>query len=441
MFDLILCALTNLFRIFLIDRFVSVFLGKNEDKKYRKIVVCACFFIINTALYWEFHTVWINVVCNLLGISAIVGLYTKSVKTNIFVTCSVYLVNCGCDVAVYGMFIDIRDGAAYEQVYGVITFFLILICELLIEKIITVRKSLDVAPNFPLMLVPICSIAVIVFFTYSDICTDRGAAVISIGMLMINFLMLYQYNMLVHFISQKYETEMLRQKTRIYANQLELIAQSEEKVKILRHDMKHHMNELKLMANRHGVTEIQEYIDNMEEYIQNPNEIVASGNTEIDSVLNYMLQKAREELDTVVIKAVLPERIRHTFGINVLIGNLLENAIEAARQTEQKYLNVNIALKKGVLKIRMENSFLSAGLVTQEERGSGSTFLTTKKEKGQHGIGLKSVRKIVEAYHGTMEVSSQKELFCVNLILYLPKEEKETSGSGIFDFDENIYKL
>lgn len=422
MLDFIMCASTNLFRIFLIDRFVSVFLGKDEDKKYRRIIVCICFFVINTALYWNFHTIWINVTCNLIGIGAIVRLYTKSLKTNIFVTGSVYLVNCGCDVATLGMFIDFQDGAAHNQVYEVITFFLILVCELLTEKIITIHKNAETTQKFSLMLVPICSIAVIMFLIYSGVCASRGIAIVCIGLLIINFLMLYLYNLLLHSISQKYETEMLQQKIQIYANQIDLISQSEEKVKTLRHDMKHHMNELKLLANRHNVADIQEYIDHMEDYIRNPDEIVASGNMEIDSVLNYMLQKAREELETVIVKVTLPEKIKHTFDINVMIGNLLENAIEAARQTKQKYLKVNIALKKGVLKIRIENSFLPEGLVREEGQGA-SRFLTTKKAKEQHGIGLKSVRKIVETYNGTMEVTPQNELFCVNLILYMSKVE------------------
>ena len=421
MLDFILCASTNLFRIFLIDRFVSVFLGNDGDKKNRRILVCVCFFIINTALFWEFHIVWINVICNLIGISAIVRLYTKSVKTNIFVTCSIYMINCGCDSAVFMSSVDYRDGEAHSQVYAIISFFLILVCELLAEKIITIHKNVETTQNFPLMLVPICSIAVIVLLIYSGVCASRGVAIVSLGLLVINFLMLYLYNLLLHSISQKYETEMLQQKIQIYANQIDLISQSEEKVKTLRHDMKHHMNELKLLANRHNVAEIQEYIDHMEDYIKNPNEIVASGNMEIDSVLNYMLQKAREELETVIVKAMLPEKIKHTFDINVMIGNLLENAIEAARQTKQKYLNVNIALKKGVLKIRIENSFLPEGL--EREEGQRSRFLTTKKAKGQHGIGLKGVRKIVETYNGTMEVTTQDELFCVNLILYMSKVE------------------
>ncbi|MCM1190195.1 MAG: GHKL domain-containing protein [Muribaculaceae bacterium] len=310
----------------------------------------------------------------------------------------------------------------HSQVYAVISFFLILVCELFAEKIITMHKNVETAPNFPLMIVPICSIAVIVLLIYSGACASRGVAIVSIGLLVINFLMLYLYNMLLHSISQKFETEMLRQKMQIYANQLGLIAQSEEQVKTLRHDMKHHLNELKLLANRHNVADIQQYIDHMEDYIRNPNEIVASGNMEIDSVLNYMLQKARDELETVIVKVILPEKIKHTFDINVMIGNLLENAIEAARQTKQKYLNVNMALKKGVLKIRIENSFLPAGLV-KEGKQENSRFLTTKKANGQHGIGLKSVKKIVETYNGTMEVTSQNELFCVSLILYMSKVE------------------
>ena len=108
-----------------------------------------------------------------------------------------------------------------------------------------------------------------------------------------------------------------------------------DRIREIRHDMKHHMNELKLLANKYNVIEIQDYIDRMEYFIHNPKEIVSSGNVEIDSVLNYMLQKAKAELETVDVKVILPEEIKHSFDLNVLIGNLLENAIEAARKTKK----------------------------------------------------------------------------------------------------------
>lgn len=418
MLDVIICALTNLFRIFLIDRCVSVFLGKRAAGK-EKFLVCGCFYIVNTVLYLEFHTVWINMVCNLIGISAIVSLYTKSVKTILFVACTIYLVNCGCDVAATSLFINYRDGASHSQIYAVISFFLMFICEFFIEKMITVHKHAEEAQNLSLILVPVCSITVIGLLIYSDACEDIGLAIVSIGLLIVNFLMLCLYNLLLHSISRKYETEMLKTQVRVYANQLDVILQGEEKIKALRHDINHHLNELILLANKHGVSEMQEYIDRMKAFIQNPNELVASGNTEIDSVLNYMLQKAKNELETVSVKVMLPEKIRHSFDINVLLGNLLENAIEAARQTDKKYLGVYIAFKRGVLKIKIENSFVASNVAEKRTAGKDRIFMTTKPLAQEHGIGLKNVKSIVDKYNGTMMIAPEKDTFRVNLILYI----------------------
>ena len=423
MFDFMICAITNLVRIYLIYRFVNIFLGKTTKRKEHILFVCAGFYVANTALFWIFHTMWINMVCNLIGISGIVRLYTKSIKTNIFVTGTIYLNNMGCDVAGTMLFIQYEDGQKFDQIYEIVSVFMILVCLLLAGKIITIHKNVERTQNVSLILVPLCSIAVIWFLAYSDACEEIGIAVVALGLLVINLFMLYLYNQLLRSISQKYETEMLKNQVQIYANQLDVILQSEEKVKALRHDMKHHMNELKLLANKYGAVEIQDYIDRMENFIHNSKEIVSSGNVEIDSVLNYMLQKAKEELETVKVKVILPEEIKHSFDLNVLIGNLLENAIEAARQTDTKYLNVYIALQKGVLKIQVDNSFVTGIISEKEERDGSKIFLTTKRRKEQHGIGLKNVKKIVESYNGNMDIQTSGGIFSVKLILYMSRIE------------------
>lgn len=422
MLNFILCALTNFFRIYLIDRCVSIFLGTGVNKK-KRYMICGGFYIINTVLFWEFHTVWINMICNLIGIGAIVWLYTKSGKTNLFVTGTIYLVNCGCDVAATSFFINYKDGEAHNQIYAVLSFFLIFICELVIEKIITIHKDTEAVQNVSLVLMPVCSIIVIIFLTYSGTCTDIGLTIVSIGLLITNFLMLYLYNLLLHSISRQYEMEMLKTQLQVYANQLNVILHGEEKIKALRHDMKHHLNELMLLANKHDAAEIQEYIGQMKSFLHNPNELIASGNLEIDSVLNYMLQKAEKELKTVDIKVMLPEKVRHSFDINVVLGNLLENAIEASGKTENKYLSVHIILKKGILKIKIKNSFESSRILREEQQGKDMVLHTTKPFTDQHGIGLKNVKKIVEKYNGTMAVTTQGDIFCANLILYMERIE------------------
>ena len=422
MLDFMICALTNLFRIFLIGRCASIFLGVDVDKK-KKHIVYGCFYVINTVLFWEFHTVWINMICNLMGIGAIVWLYTKSVRTNLFITGTIYLVNCGCDVAATSLFVNYRDEGAYNQIYAVISFFLIFMCELVIEKMITIHKDAEDAQNISLVLMPICSSIVIILLIYTDTCTGIGLTIVSIGLLIANFLMLYLYNLLLHSISQQYEMEMLKTQLQAYANQLNVVLRGEEKIKALRHDIKHHLSELMLLANKHDVAEIQKYIDEMNSFLKNPNEIVASGNLEIDSVLNFMLQKAEKELKTVDIKVMLPEKVRHSFDINVMLGNLLENAIKAAGKTENKYLSVHIKLKRGILKVKIENSFESSYILRKEQNRKDTILKTTKPFTKQHGIGLKNVKKIVEKYNGTMAVTAQKGIFCVNLLLYMARME------------------
>ena len=70
-------------------------------------------------------------------------------------------------------------------------------------------------------------------------------------------------------------------------------------------------------------------------FFEKPSEIVSSGNMEVDSVLNYMLQKAKKMQLNTTVKVAIPEDMKHSFDLNIIIGNLLQNAIDAAVETEE----------------------------------------------------------------------------------------------------------
>lgn len=420
MTDLFICAAANLFRIYLISRFVRIFLGDRGkgscDGQMRHMLAYGGFFIVNTAAYLAFHTVWINIACNLAGIGLIVRTYTRSAKTILFVTCSVYMINMGCSTIAILPFVNYEDGAGFNQIFEVTDVFLILICELLTEKIVDTRRKEKNVGNISLGLVPLCSIGMLCIMIYTGSST-KTVVIASIGLILVNFFTFYLYNILLDALFQQYENEVLRQEIQGYVNQLDVMLQGEEKVKALRHDMKHHMNELRILAAKGENRAVEEYIGNMEEFITNPNEIVSSGNLETDSVMNYMLRRAKEELRTVNVNVRLPNPIGHSFDINVILGNLLENSIEAARQTEEKRLDVNIELRQGVLRIQIENSY--NGKTVFKGENTNQRLLTTKKANGLHGIGLENVRKMVEKYDGIMEVRPDGGMFRVTLILYM----------------------
>lgn len=418
MINLIICIMSNLFRVYLIDRFILIFLEKREENRKKTIIAFTIFFAVNTSVYLFFHLAWVNALCNLIGIGLAVSLYTESIKTNLFVTGFIYLIHMACDIMTVILFVDYKDGAGFDQVYYIITVLGIFLCERITETIVQKHRRTEHVQNMPLIFVPFFSILMASLLDYTNSITAWGFVIVCLGLLFINFFLFYLYNLLSDTLCQKYENEVLAQKISAYANQMDIMLQSEEKVKALRHDMKHHMSELKLMAIQGKNHKIQKYIDDMQEFMANPNETVSSGNWEIDSVLNYMLQQARKELTAVTIKVQLPEGISHSFDINVILGNLLENAIEGARQTEEKSLKASIQLKQGVLRIVIENS------CNVPIRKGREGFLTTKKNKEFHGIGLGNVRKIVEKHNGIMEVSAENKVFCVRLILYMYQIQK-----------------
>lgn len=422
MLDTVICAVSNLFRVYLIYRFIQIFSCERKPKKIVELFSFGAFYVLNTSLFLVFHLAWLNLGNNVIGTSLLILLYTRSWKTNLFASASINLVNMGCDVLTTLTFVNYEDGHYYNQVYAAIAVFLIFICELVIEKIVDIQGDKENVNHISLICVPICSILLLYFLVYSQSANRLGISIVSFGLLMINFLMFYVYRLLVHSVEQKYEAEMFRQKTATYANQLDIIKESQDKFKALRHDLKHHINELKLLADRSGNLEIKKYISDMESFVQNPKELVSSGELEIDSVLNYMLQKAKQRLDTVNVIVQIPDKMKHSFDINVLMGNLLENAIEAARQTEEKFMAVKMQYKKGVLFIYVENSFSNEQLEKAKQRGKQN--FTSKKISEKHGIGLKNVRRIVDENQGTMEIATKGTHFCVSLIFYEIKQNE-----------------
>lgn len=410
---LVLYASSNLFRIYVIGRFIRALQRKCRVTRRKELLVYGSFYVVNTVLFLTLHLSWVNLLCNLIGMEVITLLYTNSVRSIVFTVGSFSVITMACDVLGVLLVSDYEEGKPINPVCQLIAVFTLFICELLAEKIIKPNRKEESAQNMTLLLVPVCSVLVNVILMYSNSITDEGLIVVNLGFLLINFLTFYLYDMLSEALYQKYKNVALQQQIQSYSNQMKVVMKSEEKVKGLRHDIKHHMNEIKLMASQGKNGDIQKYIDSMQEYMSNPEELVKSGNWEVDSILNYMLQQAKTELNSVQVNVELPETLKYSFDMNVVFGNLLENAIEGARRTKEKQMNVDISFQKGVLRIEIENSYDG-----KLEKGEDK-LLTTKVDKELHGIGLSNVKKVVEKYQGIMEIYPKKGSFCIIVIMYI----------------------
>lgn len=99
--------------------------------------------------------------------------------------------------------------------------------------------------------------------------------------------------------------------------------------------------------------------------------------------------------------------------VYALFGNLLDNAIEAVRslKKEERTIGVVVKTQNGIISLNVYNSF--KGKIKYD----GGLPATTKKEKAHHGFGLKSVRNIVSAYGGQMQIATGNGVFDVRIVL------------------------
>lgn len=417
MFDIITALSTNLFRTFIIKKFMYIFFPGLVENKRREKFFYFLFYFVTTGIYLIFHFPPANIVTNVIMIYLITQLYEGEQKKKILVTVLIYGINMVCDSLSIYSFSNYVIGAEYTKIAAYVTILLICICEFIIERVAIKNREMKFTPPYwnILILIPVISIAILFVLLMNNIDNQKILVLVSAGILFINMLIFYLYNALMDIYIKLEENALFERKLESYANQLDVLMQSEEKISALRHDMKHHLNELIIMAKRNEEKngEIIDYIQNMQMFMENKNEYSSCGNKEVDSILNYMLNKAQEVLKEVEYQISIPKEVDiRLFDLNVILGNLLENAIQAAGSSKDKKLSVLVKFEKGMLFINVRNTFGDKIIKM------GNDYLTTKKEAEKHGIGLKNVKRVVNSYHGNIEISDTDNIFDVKIMLY-----------------------
>ena len=188
--------------------------------------------------------------------------------------------------------------------------------------------------------------------------------------------------------------------------------------------LKNHLSQILLMAEGNRTQEIAVYVRMMQQEMTNEKEYVSSGNADVDSLMNLKLEQAKRELAHVRCRICVPRELHmQAFDWNIILGNLMDNAIRAAAQTEEQSLDIKIGYQRGVLLISIKNSY-SGTLIR-----SGERYLSTKEENstdGQqvHGLGMKNVKRIVQKYNGSMEVHDEGQIFVVRILMYVSIEKE-----------------
>lgn len=197
-------------------------------------------------------------------------------------------------------------------------------------------------------------------------------------------------------------------------------------IRSMKHDMKNTLSVVLRLAAEKGESEneeLQTYLSELNQTFDSLDFCFKTGNSVIDTLLNMKYHETLRivpDLQFDVKKLLLPsDLVIQSYDIGVILGNALDNAMEACRKLKEKepeaktFIRLSSVRKDNLLIFRIENSF-NGTLKRKRQTGLPET---DKEDKKIHGIGLANIKNTAEKYQGTMDYKIDGRVFILSVMI------------------------
>lgn len=409
----------NAFGIFAIYLFNKTFFDRSEVKRGVESFAYIAYFIVISIIYQLWNNPLLTIGGNVLICFLITCLYKagklKRLLLSILINSIFFLFESIAYVVVINYKLE-----SLEFVLMFLSTFATFIFVVILNKIFKNRaeKELTVLYWSQIFLIPCISIGiafVLVLCVHNTVYT--GIALI--GLLIINFLIFHLYDELAEIYTAKYEKDILSENNKAYLNEINIIRSSNENLRNLKHDLNNHILTMKDMIKNDKSKSCLNYLKEIQDKLVPEGKFVYTGNPAVDGILNYKLQRASELGIKLNLDLNIPNSLNiKEFDLTVILGNLVDNAIESAQKCCNKFIGIKVEFDKGILTIDMVNPYLKKDqlpyekeIVNKTENGKerNKRRFTTKRDKDNHGFGLLQIKKIAQSYNGKFLMTFEKE--------------------------------
>lgn len=421
--EYILNVISLFFEAYTLFLFFSAIEKEHTYKKWKRLIGAAVYIVMLSVVYLFTDNTYIKI--GAVSIATIIYSlwYEIPVLKRCFYSLLIILFNILCELAVgfalsgiLGETVNaIRDSVLYYAI-GVFSSKLLTLFGVKIFTIICFPKN----GAMPLKIGLIFFIFPVATFLFgcvmlSSVGTEISARFAWIGvgatltLAFANVIVLYLFDRYIKESEEKkeLEAEQVRMQTE-QAYMKELIDRQTEASKTM-HDLKNELFALRSELNESSERGLAR-IDEICKIVTSKQSLIYTGDVAIDSLINSKQLRAQGEgLD---FKC---ECHFSGFGdidksdLCVLIGNLLDNAIEACmRVSDERYIYMRFSETANMVKIEVSNS--TNGI-------SDSELNTTKPDKANHGYGIKSVKAITQKYGGTAQFEGGENGFTAVIFL------------------------
>lgn len=205
----------------------------------------------------------------------------------------------------------------------------------------------------------------------------------------------------------------------LWLQQKEQYKLSQENIDLINrkcHDLKHQMEAIRQLKDE---VEIDRQLEEMEHAVLIYDSAMKTGNRALDIVLTEKsLQCEERQINMTCTADGSHLDFLDKIDLYTMFGNALDNAIEAVSKLEdkaQRVIQVAVYTERDLLMIRVRN--YSQGKVALVD----GLPATSKEDKQNHGIGLRSIRSTAEKYGGDIAIQSTEHIFSLQILIPLPQ--------------------
>lgn len=182
----------------------------------------------------------------------------------------------------------------------------------------------------------------------------------------------------------------------------------------IKHDIKNHNIALLGLAKAGDLEQLKQYLNQVIESSGISAPEIHTGNQIVDAILNEKAAVAGRCGISFLCDVQIP-RINsiNDYDLCVILGNALDNSLEACDKCEigRRFIHVRSCTVKSYFLLEIKNSMTPAA--------GTNPFRSAKRDMELHGMGLEHIRSVVKKCHGTVDISIEKDKFCLSLMLPL----------------------
>lgn len=186
-----------------------------------------------------------------------------------------------------------------------------------------------------------------------------------------------------------------------------------EEISKVRHDMKQTHSVVMSLLMEAKTDEAIEYMQKAAKQISEFDVVIDVGNDFVNAILNAKLSEAKRNGITVLCSADKNASGIDEVDLCNLLGNLLDNAMEACDKCRDKprVIEIKIQMHDEKYLLEVENTAPENALESNKQ------LATTKVDTSRHGYGIKSIKSIAEKYNGMVNFSQIDDRFRSTVVM------------------------